>query len=537
MNRHFLVLLALAGCSGIEPCETEVHDDGSRTITCPDGTQATVDAPVADCTMDVSSEGNSVVTCGDGSEVELDPHSGCTVTDADDGGLLVSCDDGTSVTVPAGSKVLHRTISPGESVAFDHGFDADRVTLTAQFTDGQTMYDLADYPLRYAPLTHEPVMIEVTTGNEMDWNGDLALLALANGELAVSWVEEPPDGIEVVHLARVAADGSVLHRGSMVSLDRCDGPMHLAELTGGEIAHGCGSGEAFLHLFDATAQPIGTPVVLTANANNESAAVAAAADGGVYVAYNEWGEGDLDHTVVAKYSNTGVFESEIWRKDFEDSADDDLVLSMLPNGQLILITKYELGTVPEDGTYLVWLETDGTLVREVRLSQGAEGGGYDMRVDPVTGRIVVGFDASGPDAMVLAAFEQDGTVVTAPHHPLSDEPRDIVLAMHDDGDVTMLWANDETDSGQYVSLSDRARAITATAPLGTTAGMDYMYDAAVIGDQIWFVGREYNESDFGFNLYRTSRGYVRLENSVDGSAQLTHHGAVDAAVTLVATGF
>jgi len=69
---------------------TEHNGDGTATVTCPDGSTATVG-----CRADANEDGTVTVTCGDGSEFTV----GCTVSQNANGTATIRCADGSEATV------------------------------------------------------------------------------------------------------------------------------------------------------------------------------------------------------------------------------------------------------------------------------------------------------------------------------------------------------------------------------------------------------------------------------------------------------
>jgi hypothetical protein len=89
-------------------CGIEDNGDGTKTITCNDGTSATVSDGQAgtSCTVAVDGEGTKTITCSDGTSVTVADGadgSSCTATDNGDGTKTIACSDGTSVVVGDGN--------------------------------------------------------------------------------------------------------------------------------------------------------------------------------------------------------------------------------------------------------------------------------------------------------------------------------------------------------------------------------------------------------------------------------------------------
>ena len=121
-----LILIAAAGllmsCAGEagtagpagEGCKIADGTDGSKTITCADGTTATISdgKPGDACTIKDNGDGTKTVDCGgktvtlkDGTEGKAGKDGKpCTVTDNKDGTYLIDCADGTKVTLSDGKE-------------------------------------------------------------------------------------------------------------------------------------------------------------------------------------------------------------------------------------------------------------------------------------------------------------------------------------------------------------------------------------------------------------------------------------------------
>lgn len=117
LGAPLLLVLACSAPAQSDPCTVADNGDGSYTISCPDGTSATLH------------DGAQGVAGADGSSCTVDPNG--------DGTKTISCDDGTSVTISDGSDaaaILARTdtVAPGDdcaeggsSVSFGHDADGD----------------------------------------------------------------------------------------------------------------------------------------------------------------------------------------------------------------------------------------------------------------------------------------------------------------------------------------------------------------------------------------------------------------------------
>ncbi len=112
-----------AGGGAAQYCSVANNGDGTKTISCPDGTTATVRDGQAgkSCTLTDNGDGTKTISCDGTSFTVSDGQAGkgCTVTENADGSRTVSCADGTSFTVSDGE--------PGTSVATVaiHLVDAD----------------------------------------------------------------------------------------------------------------------------------------------------------------------------------------------------------------------------------------------------------------------------------------------------------------------------------------------------------------------------------------------------------------------------
>lgn len=100
-------MIALVSCNAAESqnCTVTQNDDGSATIFCDDGTEATVNKGDTgnSCTVaDNPDDDTYLVSCDDGTEILLhdgDDGDNCTVRD-EGTYLVISCPDGTEIEVP-----------------------------------------------------------------------------------------------------------------------------------------------------------------------------------------------------------------------------------------------------------------------------------------------------------------------------------------------------------------------------------------------------------------------------------------------------
>jgi hypothetical protein len=95
-------------------CTLKDNGDGTKTISCDDGTTATVTdgqdgTNGKSCTVTSNGNGTKTISCEDGTTATVsDGQNGqdgksCTVTDNGNGSKTISCDDGTTVTVSDGA--------------------------------------------------------------------------------------------------------------------------------------------------------------------------------------------------------------------------------------------------------------------------------------------------------------------------------------------------------------------------------------------------------------------------------------------------
>jgi hypothetical protein len=98
-----------------QSCTVRDNGDGTKTISCADGTSVTVSngQAGASCTVTDNGNGTKTISCADGTSVTVsDGQAGgsCTVTDDGHGTKTISCTDGTSVTVRDGVTVATVTV-------------------------------------------------------------------------------------------------------------------------------------------------------------------------------------------------------------------------------------------------------------------------------------------------------------------------------------------------------------------------------------------------------------------------------------------
>lgn len=94
-----------------ESCTVADNGDGTATMSCDDGTEATVRTTDSACTVVDNENDTATITCDDGTSVTLsdgedgtdgEDGSSCSVDDNGDGTKTISCEDGTSVIVADG---------------------------------------------------------------------------------------------------------------------------------------------------------------------------------------------------------------------------------------------------------------------------------------------------------------------------------------------------------------------------------------------------------------------------------------------------
>ena len=85
-------------------CTIKDNGDGTKTISCEDGTEAIVydGQDGTACTAKDNGDGTETISCEDGTEFVVHDGTSCTVTDNEDGTYLLSCEDGTEVVVSDG---------------------------------------------------------------------------------------------------------------------------------------------------------------------------------------------------------------------------------------------------------------------------------------------------------------------------------------------------------------------------------------------------------------------------------------------------
>ena len=125
----FAIVFALVACTG------DKGADGTDGI---DGTS---------CTVTDNGDGTKTVSCDDGTSITVSDGTdgaACTVTDNGDGTKTISCDDGTSVTVGDGISPL----APGETPGLDVTIDLSDPANGTHYVDGEqiviTMTALTD---------------------------------------------------------------------------------------------------------------------------------------------------------------------------------------------------------------------------------------------------------------------------------------------------------------------------------------------------------------------------------------------------------
>ena len=106
-----LVVCALSQHCGPGPkgeagtsCTVQDNGDGTKTITCEDGTEAVVSDGEAGsyCTVKDNGDGSKTILCEVGTQVVVHDGTSCNVTANDDGTYLLSCEDGTEVVFSDG---------------------------------------------------------------------------------------------------------------------------------------------------------------------------------------------------------------------------------------------------------------------------------------------------------------------------------------------------------------------------------------------------------------------------------------------------
>lgn len=95
-------------------CSVTENEDGSASIACTDGTEATVNdgadgADGTSCTVTDNEDGTVTVGCEDGTTVTIADGTSCTVTDNEDGTATLSCEDGTTTIISDGAAGIDGT--------------------------------------------------------------------------------------------------------------------------------------------------------------------------------------------------------------------------------------------------------------------------------------------------------------------------------------------------------------------------------------------------------------------------------------------
>ena len=95
-------------------CTVADNGDGTKTISCEDGTSVVVSdgADGTACTVADNGDGTKTISCEDGTSVVVSDGAdgtACTVADNGDGTKTISCEDGTSVTIRDGQDSYDRT--------------------------------------------------------------------------------------------------------------------------------------------------------------------------------------------------------------------------------------------------------------------------------------------------------------------------------------------------------------------------------------------------------------------------------------------
>ena len=119
-----------AGASGDDAsCSVVDNEDGTKTITCDDGTSVTIGDGTdgQSCTVVDNGDGTKTITCEDGTSVTItDGTDGvdCSVVDNGDGTKTITCEDGTSITIRDGEDGENGENGGNVEVANFHGTDS-----------------------------------------------------------------------------------------------------------------------------------------------------------------------------------------------------------------------------------------------------------------------------------------------------------------------------------------------------------------------------------------------------------------------------
>jgi hypothetical protein len=220
----FTSLPLVAACGSpapAKPCTVKQNPDGSATITCPDGSHATVKSGTdgSSCSVTDNGDGTKTISCTDGTTATVSngtngaDGSSCSVTDNGDGTKTVACPDGTTATVadgqngvtglslvqgpnsvscPAGSKVA----SFG-SVA---GSGKMKVSFLFQIEVDNTLYSSVDQPSGPPPASAPGArsLFEVMAGGsnvlydtgKAIWTTSSPFTA-TDGSYKLTWTEDP----------------------------------------------------------------------------------------------------------------------------------------------------------------------------------------------------------------------------------------------------------------------------------------------------------------------------------------------------------
>jgi len=160
--------LVLYGCTGADgkdgangtngtSCTVAANTDGTKTITCDDGTTATV-ADGVSCSVADDGAGNKTITCDDGTTATVTDGNSCTVSTDNDGNKVITCDDGTTATVADGTSCTVANDGSGTTtITCDDG-------TTSTVTDGQdvdptTVTDIQDQLAELAKVGPESCVV------------------------------------------------------------------------------------------------------------------------------------------------------------------------------------------------------------------------------------------------------------------------------------------------------------------------------------------------------------------------------------------
>lgn len=458
----------------------------------------------------------------------------CTIVDNGDGTRTLSCDDGTSLVVDGRTVSASGTIAPGDALSLSHDFADGAATYQAQFHLDGLVHDHTVYDQVFDPAVRDPLVFAPVPPM-----GGLAGIAsaelLAGGNVAVVWSQEEMDGfyhfrVRVYTPAGVDTGADPIFGPS----DDLQGVSMAALDGGGFVVAWADSGPDLLQyqVFDAAGALVGGTEDFGAHMIQQSISLSPANGGGFVATFV--GEMGLSHVVEA-YDAAGVFESRIATLPSALPAPGPQV-RRFSDGRLVLSRRARDSVTLRDQNLLTFLAADGSGAIDVFLSEPSPTGSTSVAIS-AGDQVMVAYEEAGSDIGVYGVFESDGTTVRGMNQFTAHEPFGSRVAAAPGGGFVIAFSEDESANGIMNVYDGEGRLEASDILFGGIAypSDEGLLDAVNVGDTLWLLNRPHTLGH-GLRFDILSRGTLRLVDAGGGEVRLENHGAVTVDAVLSATG-